>query len=532
MRHLGLALLLTGCIGVVTDPGTDPDGPSGANCDAPPALTGESQRLDPDELAHALEDALGYRPDVDGMPAPLASHGFSTAPSANVISFDDTRAIAEVADRIALDARGRYDAFLPCAAANIDRACVQTFLSTFVPRLYRGAQGPDDEARLLALYDTLRGGDDPLEPGLALAGVLSAALQSPGFLYLLEIGQPDGDGVRRLTGREVANRLAFVLWDAPPDEALLAAAASGELDTPEGRRAQAERLLGSPNARVPVTRFFREWFGVHRADPGDQVDPALAQAMLEEFTRTVEHRVFDAGAGGLPSLLGGTTTFVNRSLAMHYGLAEVPADDETWVEVTLEDGRRAGLLGSAIVSSAHSNISETAIIRRGHWVREALLCDELGTPPPGATDRQPASAPDATPRERSELRGEVSGCAHCHTQMDPIGLGMEDLDPLGRLRDTYASGRPIDATGEVMGVTDGQFTGVEELGQLLSRDQALTQCGSAQWFRFAMGREVGSACHGGWATEAVEASGGDLRELLLRLVESDSFVLRADPREG
>ena len=46
--------------------------------------------------------------------------------------------------------------------------------------------------------------------GLTLAGIL----QSPAFLYHLEVGIPSSDeGARRLTAFEQASRLSYFLWD-------------------------------------------------------------------------------------------------------------------------------------------------------------------------------------------------------------------------------------------------------------------------------------------------------------------------------
>ena len=50
-------------------------------------------------------------------------------------------------------------------------------------------------------------------------------LKSPLFLYREVTGGPDG--------YDAAGRLSFALWDSLPDEALLAAAASGKLKTRE-----------------------------------------------------------------------------------------------------------------------------------------------------------------------------------------------------------------------------------------------------------------------------------------------------------
>ena len=57
-----------------------------------------------------------------------------------------------------------------------------------------------------------------------------------------------------------------MLWGSTPDDELLEAAADGDLTSPGGRRAAAERLLADDRARSALHRFHAMWLG-YRAIP-------------------------------------------------------------------------------------------------------------------------------------------------------------------------------------------------------------------------------------------------------------------------
>ncbi|MEM9194392.1 MAG: DUF1588 domain-containing protein [Myxococcota bacterium] len=541
MRSLTFAVLLLtiGCEGSFTGPGgTSPLGPRPNNpgpapgpvCDESGALTGESQRLAPNELQNALEAAFGFRPDISGFPAPDTLYGFSTEPGANVITVRGAEQIAEAADSVGLEALDHLASILPCAPNALDQACAHAFIADAAPQLFRGAEDGADVARLQGLYDTLVIGENALGPELAIAGVISAMIQSPGFLYLIEAGENTAPALRTLTEQEIANRLAFLFLDGPPDPPLLAAVDASDLRDADVRRAQALRLLEEPAARQAVVGFFREWFWVSRVDLSVRVRSELAAAWEEEFSRVVEALIFDQ-EDGVSGLVSGAQTFVNRTLAEHYGLPSPPPDDDTWVEVTLPPELQAGILSRGAVANAINAEGGTSIIRRGHFVREMLLCDELQLPPPGATEMDPMLPPDATVRERSDARRAVNPCGSCHGLMDPIGIGMEDIDELGRFRTEYDNGQPIDSAGEIAGLADGAFDGTAELGALLAANETLGDCTNHQWFRYAMGR-TGTESETSACLANEPAPSGDLLELLLSIVTSESFILRADPEEN
>jgi hypothetical protein len=132
-----------------------------------------------------------------------------------------------------------------------------------------------------------------------------------------------------------------------------------------------------------------------------------------------------------------------------------------------------------------------------------------------------------TTRDRFAAHESDPMCGTCHLMMDPIGLGFENYDAIGAWR-TTENGLPIDATGEIVKATgdaSGKFDGVIDLGHKLAASQQVADCVANQWFRFALGRMEANddacalqAIHDGFA-----ASGGNIRDLITKLVLSDAF---------
>src|SRR5690606_18629646 len=161
-----------------------------------------------------------------------------------------------------------FDCTLPDEAT-----CIDAFIDRQGLRIFRRPPTADERAILTKLYNELR--SPPIEdtPEQAAEGVLTAMLQMPGFLYHTAFGEGSG-GQSRLTGFEIASRLSFALTNSTSDDELLQAAASGRLDTVDGVRAEAERLLDSPKARAGIFHFVAQWLGIEDV-PRLNRDPML-----------------------------------------------------------------------------------------------------------------------------------------------------------------------------------------------------------------------------------------------------------------
>ena len=350
----------------------------------------------------------------------------------------------------------------------------------------------------------------------------------PRFLYRVELGDDDGAGGRTLTAIERASRLSFMIWNTIPDDMLLAAAESGALDTPAGLRAEAERLLDDDRARVGIRTFFTELLQLDLLDSLSkdplvipQASPELGPAARAETLAVLEAIVFDED-GDFRSALTTRNTFIERRLAAIYGVPAPSVEEAAWTVLPADNGRR-GILGHAsfLMLNAHNSTSSATL--RGKFVRERLLC-QLMPPPPADVDTSipepDASAP--TLRDRVEVHLEDPSCSGCHQLMDPIGLGFENFDAIGKWRTTEA-GATIDASGELDGVS---FADAWEMAQAVGQHEAFGPCLARNLYQYTTGAVVadGEEELVDWLGEAFVADGHRVRDLVLRIVESPGFV--------
>jgi len=373
--------------------------------------------------------------------------------------------------------------------AVVDDACVTAAVDAWGPRIWRRPLSADERAELLALSaqtSAALGG-----PGDALEAVLARLLQSPFFLYRVELGEPDParPGERRLTAHELAARLASFLWNSVPDEALRAAADAGALHTPERLDVEIERMMRAPRLRDAVRNFFAEWLDLYALDALNK-DPnifrhasaELGAAAREETLRLAEHVVFERDAD-VRELLTSRTTFIDRRLAAIYN---VPATvDEGFGRVELPTtGPRAGFLGQVAFLAHNAHPTSTSATLRGIFVRERLLCQSMPPPPTNLNTAIPEPTEAArTLKERLQRHMEDDLCAGCHALTDPIGFGFEQFDGIGRWR-LEENGARIDASGELDEV---RFADPAQLTRAIADHPAFAGCVTRTLFAYATG---------------------------------------------
>ena len=397
------------------------------------------------------------------------------------------------------------------------RPCLRAAIEDLGPRVFRRPLTAAELERFGALAE---------ESGPAVA--LQVMLASPSFLYRAELGVPDGEGGFRLDGYEVAASLSYLLWRSAPDAALLESARAGRLHTPEGRRAEAERLLADPRAAVALGDFASQWLGseaietVTRRD--GTLDGALRADMLDE-TRTFFSHVVRSGTGRLDELFVADYSFASAALAAHYGLAR-----EADGRVRYSDGSRAGILGHGSVLATYAHSDQSSPILRGVFVRKRLLCQTFGAPPPDAGG-VPDVDPNATTRERFRQHSDDPRCQSCHQYIDELGFGFERFDEVGRYR-AEENGRPVDPSGNLTDVegfntgTEAPFSSLPELGRIIADSDQVGRCFVTQVVRFASGQDEADECHVAQLSASFDESGRDIRELLLDYVSSELFVRR------
>jgi mono/diheme cytochrome c family protein len=427
------------------------------------------------------------------------------------------------------------DASPPPAPAELRSA-----LERFAQEAFRGTPAPSHFIdRLLARYDVRRKAGD--KHAAALRQTLAVVLAAPMFLYLAEPAT-DG-GSRRLTDHELALRLSYFLWSAPPDATLRELARTGELSRPEVLAAQTDRLLDDPRSKDFLQPFATQWLGLDRFDFFEvnralypRFDTGTKVAARGEIHETIAHVMRTNSS--LRDLLESDYVVINRVLAHYYRIEGVQGDG--YEKVMLPAGSpRGGLLGMAAIHFMGGNGERTSPVERGAWVLRKLLDD----PPPPAPANVPAITRLAgralTTRERLLAHQEDPQCASCHRKIDPIGFGLENFDAAGQWR-TEDSSVAIDASGKPdpkskktwtidpaaalhKGPAFADYFALR--GIIASRSAAFARGYSTALVEFALGRTCGFRDEPLIEKMLHEAEAKDLamRGFLHTLVQSDEF---------
>jgi mono/diheme cytochrome c family protein len=418
---------------------------------------------------------------------------------------------------------------------------VRSALEQFCVAAFRGEQPTATYVdRLVHRYDARRKAGDG--HASALKDALSLVLASPMFLYIAE---PDPAGShRRLTGPELASRLSYFLWGAPPDDRLRQCGADGTLLDPATLAAETDRLLDDPRVAGFIEPFLHQWLVLERLDFFEfnrdlypRFDASTKMAARGEVFATFQHLL--ANDGSLRDLLASDYVVINSVLARYYGIDGVEGDH--FRPVKLPAGSpRGGLLGMAAVLAMGSNGESTSPVERGAWVLRKLLDD---APPPA-----PANVPQIarlagktlTTRERLALHQDAPQCASCHRKIDPIGLGLENFDAVGQWRteDSYqarnAEGKPDPAQKKLTWQVDPagafhqgpSFTDFFELREIIAgHDRDFSRGLAKALVEYALGRPCGFSDEP-LVVSLVEQSAArnfGFRTLIHALVASDAF---------
>ncbi len=530
----------TGQIGDDDSSGAGASGPGGSEqALASPTL----HRLTQVQLHNSWLDLLGEPLALPAnLPADDQAYGFTSIAAAQktispLEAEEYETATYEVLDQVWADPL-RREALVGCAATDTSEPCVSEFVERFASQAWRRPLAAGELDALLSLSDTIGASLADSNEGLKFG--LAAVLQSPHFLFRVELGEPvpETPTLLRFTSFEMASRLSYLLLDAPPDSELRQAAELGELDDVTAVEAHARRLLADPRARPALTRFFRDFMNLSKLDTLDkdpekfpQISATLGPAMRIEIEKMFEHVVFD-DAGDFRRLFTSDQTFVNAELAALYAIEGVEGD--TFSQVTLEPGsKRAGVLTSLGYLSLNAHKTQTSPTHRGRFVRINLLCEDVPPPPPGVSTTLPEPEPGAPPitlREKLSVHVEDPSCAACHQAMDPIGFAFEHFDALGLYRDVDENGLSIDAATEV----DGQaVNGGIEMGELIAELPEVGACIARRFYEHG-GAHLATSKEGESVDALVErfvASDYDFQALVVALVTNDGYRY-ASPEQG
>ena len=427
----------------------------------------------------------------------------------NTIWSDFQSAAEAVADQVTAT-----DAALQDVVATTDPA---TFIRTLGRRAFRRDLTPEEVTTYQEIHtagSTSEGTQSAFTKGANW--VIAAMLQSPFFLYRIEMG----DAGAPLDGYEMATKLSLWLRNTTPSDALLDAASS--LTTAQAAAAQAQTMVEEPGAQGMMEKFHHDLYKLALYDTvsKDNVSgytPALNDE-LKEASRLFFDRIFTEGLG-VRDILTSTVGFAGRGMAALYGISVTGTGVK---QVDLPD--RSGYYAQvpfltlwAINDAPHS-------ILRGARINLDTLCADPGVPAPDLPPI-PALEPNQTNRERiSELTGTCGMV--CHGQIiNPIGFAFEDFDGVGRVR-TTDNGKPVDTTGTYP-FAEGflEFANHRELMDLIANGSQAHQCYAKKLASYATQRDLveGERPVVERLGAVSQASGGSIKKLIVAIAGDEAF---------
>lgn len=455
-------------------------------------------RLTPLQLENTLK---AVSPKAQGVATALAPFAPTTRSASSLdLTVPHVEALLNALDGVSSDVVASKRTLATCldAAAPSDE-CVQDAIKALISKAFRRPASSAETTTYLEFYRAEKALDGA---AVALQQVTNAILLSQKAIFRSELGDGVKAGVVELTPFEKADFLAFTLSNAPPDSQLRAAAEKGDLGSAAGLRRESERLMAKSATSSALATYFDDLVGTGRvmsAPKSGMYFPKfnndVRADMLAEFRAFVEHVVWN-GDGRLETMLTAPYTFLNQRLGQFYGLAG-GADEKTWKQVNAPDQGRAGLLTLGAFLVPHGLEHDTDIIRRGLFVREKLLCDELPAPPGDVNTFPPPPDGANTNRERLAAHSQEKTCAVCHRMMDPIGFALENFDSTGvyRAMDPQAK-KPIDASGYLL--EEGKevtFTGAQQMAKAVLMQPRAHECFARRLESFVVGQGLDEGGH-------------------------------------
>jgi len=394
------------------------------------------------------------------LPPDDASVGYERGAS---VSREWTEAVAKGALQVSAMVGPNLFALAGTKAEAPDRAeKLKAFSLRFAQLAYRRPLTAEQQADLAQIYAT------GVAPEVAAKRAFIFTLSNPAFLY---------PGLGPQDDYAVASRLALTLWDSVPDNALLQAAAAGQLKTEAQVRKQAQRLLKDPRAKAKLRDFLHHWLHVEEGAEiakDQQEYPGFDQAVVMDLRTSLD--LFTEGvvwseASDYRQLLLGDTILMNERLAKFYG-QKVEAG-AGFQPVKMDPEQRGGVLTHPFLLATFSYTKSTSPIHRGVFVTRNILGRMLKPPPMAIAFMDDKFDPSFTMREKVTELTAKPACQSCHVTINPLGFSFERFDAVGRVRATD-NHKPVDATSEYT-AADGQvikLTGARDVAKHAAESEA------------------------------------------------------------
>lgn len=487
------------------------------------------RRLTLPEYIETVRSAVGVdveKEAVDTLPPDLRADGFSNTAYNLGVDLSHVEAYAKMAEIVVdkLDVEAFVKEFALKPDPNPDG--LRKAITEMGPWLLRGPLEDHEVNAFLNVATSVIALDGDFYT--AMSFVIEAMLQSPRFIYRVE--NQRGDGTTWPVGDyELASRLSYTLWGAPPDRELMRAAAKGELYDRRQIKDQVDRMLKDPRVVKKSLRFVSEWLDLDRLanlrpnpEKFPEWDPELASDMRAETMAFFEDVVWKQKRP-LADLLNAKVTYATPQLAKFYGLPE--KDSVALARYDLQEiPERGGLLTQGSVLTVGGD--EASMVARGLFVLNDILRGAVNNPPPGLDTRPVPAKPGLSKRGAAQQRIDNPTCGACHVRFETLAFALEKYDGLGAYHEQDEHGNSLREDGEVLFPGEAEpspFQSARELMDLLAGHDRVRENLTRKVIQFAIGRPLTASDSAEVARihEIAESAGGTYVELMRAIVLSD-----------
>lgn len=459
--------------------------------------TGQSwlRRLTVPEYIETVRSAVGVEIEAEAreiLPKDLRADGFNNTAYNLGVDLSHVEAYAKLAGIVVskMDVPAFMKEFAPKQDLTTDN------LRQVIARLSRWLlRGPLEEQEVSAFLNvsaavTEHGGDFKQ----SASWLVEAMLQSPRFLYRVENQRGDGS-VWPVDDYELASRLSYLLWGAPPDRELMRAVGAGELYDRRRVGEQVTRMLADPLVVKKSLRFVTEWLDLDRLEtlrPNPEKFPQwnaeLASDMRAETLAFFEDVIWKQRRP-LADLLHAKVTYATPRLAKFYGL---PVRGDGLARYDLAKvPERGGLLTQGSVLTVGGDAAST--VARGLFVLNDILRGAVNNPPPGLDTRPVPAKAGLSKRDIAQRRIDDRTCGACHVRFETLAFAFEKYDGTGAFHKQDEHGNKLREDGEVLFPGEAKpvsYQTTAELAQLLANHERVRENLSRKVIQFSIGRPL------------------------------------------
>ncbi len=312
-----------------------------------------------------------------------------------------------------------------------DRDYARRIIGQFATRAFRRPLSEGEKQELMVVFDSELASGNSLSK--SIRETLLVTLTSPQFLYITE--KSLGPEPEPLDEWELASKLSYFLWNAPPDRELLSLAEKSKLR--DSIDAQIDRLLNDPKSDAFVQQFVSEWMSLDKFDVVE-IDAKRFPNLTRDARKHLRREPIEffkhllKSNSSVSDIIASDYLLANEVVANYYGLADKTESGFDFLPIRHSDKSLGGMLTQAAQLSGLSDGREANPVKRGAWFARKIIAEPPEDPPPNVPKLEDLTT--LSLREKLQRHRDVRGCAQCHSGIDPWGLPFEHFDASGKAR--------------------------------------------------------------------------------------------------